>query len=69
MASLRGGVIVRMYEHRAANLPPKPNIRRVADYLGTNPKTISRWFATGPRRLRINRDELLNLGRPVGGAA
>jgi excisionase family DNA binding protein len=76
-ASLRGGVIVRMHEHRGANLPRQPGIRQVAKYLGTHPKTIRRRIAAGrlsahrvgPRLLRLNRDEMLNLGRPVGGAA
>jgi excisionase family DNA binding protein len=66
-----------MHEHRGANLPPQPSIRQVAEYLGTHPKTIWRWIAAGrlsahrvgPRLLRLNRDELLNLGRPVSGTA
>ncbi|MGB7143135.1 MAG: helix-turn-helix domain-containing protein [Mycobacterium sp.] len=66
-----------MHEQTGAGLPPRPSIGQVAEYLGTHPKTIRRWIAAGrltahrvgPRLLRLDRDEWLQLGRPVGGAA
>jgi hypothetical protein len=33
-ASLRGGVIVRMYEHKGAHLQPQSSIRWIASILG-----------------------------------
>jgi excisionase family DNA binding protein len=68
---------LHMHEQRGAGLPPEPSIGQVAEYLGTHPKTIRRWTAAGrltahrvgPRLLRLDRDQWLQLGRPVGGAA
>jgi excisionase family DNA binding protein len=61
----------------AANLPPRPSIRQVADYHGVDQKTIRRWIAQGrltaqrigPRLIRLDRDKVLGLGRRIGGAA
>jgi len=62
-----------MTERKGAGLPPRPSIGQVAEYLGTQPKTIRRWIAAGrltahsvgPRLLRLDRDEVLKLGRPA----
>jgi excisionase family DNA binding protein len=61
----------------AANLPPRPSIRQVADYHGIDQNTIRRWIAQGrltaqrigPRLIRLDRDKVLGLGRRIGGAA
>ena len=61
----------------AANLPPRPSIRQAAEYHGVDQKTIRRWIAkgrlsahrVGPRLIRLDRDEVLTLGRRIGGAA
>jgi excisionase family DNA binding protein len=66
-----------MTEQRGTGLAPRPSFRQAADYLGTHPKTIRRWIAAGrlsttrvgPRLVRLDWDQVLNLGRPVGGAA
>ncbi len=55
-------------------LPRHPSIQESAAYLGVDPKTIRRWISQGritahrigPRLIRIERDSLLNLARPVG---
>lgn len=60
----------------AANLPPRPSIRQAAEFHGVDPKTIRRWIAegrltayrVGPRLIRLDRAEVLALGRRVGGA-
>jgi excisionase family DNA binding protein len=60
-----------------AALPPRPTIKQAAEYHGVDVKTIRRWIAAGrltahrvgPRMLRLERDAVLRLGRPVGGAA
>jgi excisionase family DNA binding protein len=61
----------------AATLPPRPSIRQAAEYHGVDQKTIRRWIAQGritaqrigPRLIRLDRDEVLILGRRIGGAA
>ncbi|MGO8966062.1 excisionase family DNA-binding protein [Mycobacterium sp.] len=66
-----------MHRQRGAGSPPRPSFEQVVASLGTHPKTIRRWIATGrltahrvgPRLLRLDRNEMLQLGRPVGGAA
>ena len=58
-----------------AVLPPRPTIK-AAGYHGVDVKAIRRWTAAGrltahrvgPRQLRLERDEVLRLGRPVEGA-
>ena len=60
-----------------AAFPPRPIIKQAAGYHGVDVKTIRRWIAAGrltahcvgPRLLRLERDEVLKLGRPVGDAA
>jgi excisionase family DNA binding protein len=60
-----------------ADLPPRPSIRQVAEYLGVDPKTVRRYiaqgrltaFRMGPRLIRIDRASVLALGRKIRGAA
>jgi excisionase family DNA binding protein len=66
-----------MQEQTRAYLPPHPSVKEVAVWYGVDIKTVRRWIAAcrltanriGPRLLRLDRDEVLKLGRPVGGAA
>jgi excisionase family DNA binding protein len=66
-----------MQNTKGANLPPRPSIRQAAHYHGVDQKTIRRWIAqgrlsahrVGPRLIRLERDEVLGLGRRIGGAA
>jgi excisionase family DNA binding protein len=66
-----------MHEQIGAHLPPQPSVKEVAVWYGVDIKTVRRWIAAGrltaqrvdPRLLRLDRDEVLKLGRPVGGAA
>jgi len=61
----------------AANLPPRPSIRQAGEFHGVDQKAIRRWIAQGrlaaqrigPRLIRLDRDEVLGLGRRIGGAA
>ena len=61
----------------AANLPPRPSIRQAAEFHGVDQTTIRRWLAQGrlaaqrigPRLIRLDRDEVLGLGRRIAGAA
>lgn len=58
-----------------AGLPARPTIKAAAEYLGVDPKTIRRWisqgrltaYRVGPRLIRIDRDSLFKIARPVGG--
>jgi hypothetical protein len=65
-----------MHEQIRAHLPPQPGVKEVAVWYGVDIKTVRRIAArrltaqrVGPRLLRLDRDEVLKLGRPVGGAA
>jgi excisionase family DNA binding protein len=68
-----------MTTHKSAGvpLPPQPTIKQTAAYFGTDPKTIRRWIAdgrliayrVGPRLIRVDRDSILKLASPIGGAA
>jgi excisionase family DNA binding protein len=59
-----------------APLPPLPSVKQAANYVGVDPKTVQRWISQGrlsakrigPRLIRLDRDEVLQLGRPVGAA-
>ena len=59
-----------------APLPPLPSVKQAANYVGVAPKTVQRWISqgrlwakrNGPRLIRLDRDEVLQLGRPVGAA-
>jgi excisionase family DNA binding protein len=58
-------------------LPVRPTIRQASAYLGVSDKTVRRYIASGkllayrigPRLIRVDRDSLLKLARPIGGAA
>jgi excisionase family DNA binding protein len=66
-----------MNANKGANLPPRPTIKQAAEYHQVDIKTIRRWIQqgritahrVGPRLLRLDRESVLSLGRPVGGAA
>ncbi|HME18078.1 MAG TPA: helix-turn-helix domain-containing protein [Mycobacterium sp.] len=66
-----------MQNQTGANLPPRPSIRQAAEFHRVDQKTIRRWIAQGritaqrigPRLIRLDRDEVLSLGRRIGGAA
>lgn len=55
-------------------LPANPSIQQGAAWLGVDPKTIRRWIAqgrikavrVGPRLIRIERESLLVLAKPIG---
>jgi excisionase family DNA binding protein len=74
--SRRGSLIPNMENTNGVGLPPRPSIRQAADYFSVDQKTIRRWIAQGrftanrlgPRLIRLDRAEVLQLGRPVGAA-
>jgi excisionase family DNA binding protein len=57
------------------DLPRHPSVQQSAEYLGVDPKTIRRWISgglirahrVGPRLIRVERESLSKLARPVGG--
>ncbi|MGY4712893.1 helix-turn-helix domain-containing protein [Mycolicibacterium sp. CBM1] len=59
------------------DLPARPSIKAAAAEFGLSEKTIRRWIADGrlrayrigPKMIRVDRESLLNLARPIGGAA
>ena len=66
-----------MHEQTRAYLPPRPSIQEVAVWYGVDVKTVRRWIAQGrltaqrigPRLIRLDREEVLSLGRRIGVAA
>lgn len=60
---------------RQDTVPPWVTIAYCADYLGVDEKTVRRYIAQGrltasrigPRLIRVERDSLLKLARPMGG--
>jgi excisionase family DNA binding protein len=60
-----------------SQLPAFPTQRNAATYLGLSEKTIRRYIAdgrliayrVGPRAIRLDRESVLALARPMGGAA
>jgi excisionase family DNA binding protein len=58
-------------------LPAFPTQQHAARYLGLSEKTVRRYIAdgrliayrVGPRAIRVDRESVLNLARPMGGAA
>ncbi|MEB3049003.1 excisionase family DNA-binding protein [Mycolicibacter sp. MYC123] len=66
-----------MATHTTANLPTRPSIAQAAQYLGVSDMSVRRWIAQGrlsahrigPRLIRLDRAELLNFGRRIGGGA
>jgi len=57
-------------------LPKWVSVQQTGDYLGVDQKTVRRYIASGrltarrvgPRLIRIDRDSILKMMRPVGGA-
>ena len=57
----------------AEELPKKPTIKQSAQYLNVSEKTIRRRisegallaYRVGPQAIRVDRESLLNLARPV----
>ena len=53
------------------------DIAAVADYAGVSPSTVRRWISSGlltahrvgPRLIRVDRESILRLANPIGGAA
>ena len=74
--SVTSGTKVGMTQHAGA-LPPQPTIPDTADYFGVDPKTVRRWIPqgrltahrVGPRLIRVDRESILKLASPIGGAA
>jgi excisionase family DNA binding protein len=62
---------------KVAGLPAQPTIKQAAEFFGVDIKTIRRWIAqgrlsayrVGPRLIRIERDSILKLCKPIGNAA
>ena len=65
-----------MENTNGVGLPPRPSIRQAADYFRTDQKKVRRLTAQGrltanrlgPRLIRLDRAEVLQLGRPVDAA-
>ncbi|MFA5608076.1 MAG: helix-turn-helix domain-containing protein [Leucobacter sp.] len=59
---------------QTSGLPARPSIRQAADYLNVDPRTIRRYIAAGrlrairvgPRLIRLDRENVVALGSPVG---
>lgn len=57
-----------------ATLSASPTIQQTADYLNISTKTVRRYIAdgklkakrVGPRLIRVERESLLALGKPIG---
>lgn len=55
-------------------LPPNPTISQTAEFFGVDEKTIRRWIAqgrltayrVGPRLIRIDRESIAKLCKPIG---
>jgi excisionase family DNA binding protein len=70
------GLLPDMANTNKAPLPPLPSVEQAANYVGVDPKTVQRWISqgrlsakrNGPRLIRLDRDEVLQLGRPVSAA-
>ncbi|TAM63551.1 helix-turn-helix domain-containing protein [Mycobacterium sp.] len=58
-------------------LPPNPTISQAAEFFGVDEKTIRRWIAqgrltayrVGPRLIRIDRESIIKMCKPIGCAA
>jgi excisionase family DNA binding protein len=63
--------------NQTGTLQPQPTIKQTAEYFGVDVKTIRRWIAqgrltayrVGPRLIRIDRESIMKLASPIGGAA
>ena len=70
------GLLPGMANTNKAPLSPLPSVKQAAKYAGVEPKTVRRWISQGwlsgkrigPRLIRLDRDEVLQLGRSVGAA-
>ena len=59
------------------DLPAHPNYKQTASHLGVDARTVRRWisdgrliaYRVGPRLIRVDRESVLKLAQPVGGAA
>lgn len=66
-----------MKHNNGAHLPAQPTIRQAAEHFSVDAKTIRRWIAqgrltayrVGPRLIRVDRESILKLASPIGGAA
>jgi excisionase family DNA binding protein len=64
-------------QHTTPDLPARPSIKQGAAYHGVDEKFIRRRIAdgslkayrVGKRLIRLDRDSLVALARPIGGAA
>jgi excisionase family DNA binding protein len=58
----------------ADKLPAWPTLQQAAVHYDVDPKTVRRWIAAGrlkatrvgPRLIRVDRDSLLALAKPIG---
>ncbi|WP_284235722.1 helix-turn-helix domain-containing protein [Mycobacterium antarcticum] len=64
-----------MTANNATQLPPHPTLAQAADFWGVSQKSIRRWLAEGRlkghrvgRQIRLDRESLLAIARPMGGA-
>jgi excisionase family DNA binding protein len=72
-----GDLLLSMREQTREYLPPHLSVKEVAVWCGVGITMVRRWIAAGrlsaqrvgPRPSRLDRDEVLQLGRTVGGAA
>lgn len=63
--------------YKGAGLPAQPTIKQTAEFFGVDEKTIRRWIAqgrltayrVGPRLIRVERDSILMLCKPIRSAA
>ena len=59
------------------DLPAHPTIKQTANHLGVDARTVRRWisdgrliaYRVGPRLIRVDRESVLKLASPIGGAA
>lgn len=64
-------------KNHAGALPPQPTLQQTAEHFGVDIKTIRRWisqgrliaYRVGPRLIRVDRESILKLASPIGGAA
>ncbi len=67
----------RVFADGTPPLPARATIKQAAAWAGVDEKTIRRYIASGrlkayrvgPRLIRVDRDSLLKLARPIGGLA
>ncbi len=60
----------------AGQLPPQVPLKQAAQFFGVDVRTVRRWisdgrlvaYRVGPRLIRVDRDSVLRLAQPVGGA-